>query len=190
MYIREAKQRTTKILPKKGNVRTKYFSHPHTRSLPDRARHRYDGVYGLGALAHASGIQASEPLALCVRSNCLPSPLSLFVFSLQTAIAFSISSRTLYFPFFVLSEAKFSLQRLFPGPTLLHPTTTAPLITPLLSTKPPRKPIVMTGSQLPLTMPRSDARQNLIDSLTCATAAHVPPHVHLQEVRNPTTAEK
>lgn len=39
-----------------------------------------------------------------------------------------------------------------------------------------------TGSQLPLAMPRSDARQNLIDSLTCATAFFTPPHVLLQEV--------
>ena len=31
-------------------------------------------------------------------------------------------------------------------------------------------------------MPRSDARQNLIDSLTCATAFFTPPHVLLQEV--------
>ncbi len=38
------------------------------------------------------------------------------------------------------------------------------------------------GSQLPLAMPRSDARQNLIDSLTCATAFFTPPHVLLQEV--------
>ena len=30
-------------------------------------------------------------------------------------------------------------------------------------------------------MPRSDARQNLIDSLTCATAFFTPPHVLLQE---------
>ncbi|CAL5222569.1 g4953 [Coccomyxa viridis] len=45
-----------------------------------------------------------------------------------------------------------------------------------------RKPIVLTGSQLPLAMPRSDARQNLIDSLTCATAFFTPPHVLLQEV--------
>jgi len=30
---------------------------------------------------------------------------------------------------------------------------------------------VMTGSQLPLSSPRSDARQNLIDALTCATAS-------------------
>jgi len=45
-----------------------------------------------------------------------------------------------------------------------------------------RKPIVMTGSQLPLSSPRSDARQNLIDALTCATAASKPPHVVLQEV--------
>lgn len=43
-----------------------------------------------------------------------------------------------------------------------------------------RKPIVFTGSQLPLAMPRSDARQNLIDSLTCATSSFSPPHVHLQ----------
>lgn len=40
-----------------------------------------------------------------------------------------------------------------------------------------RKPIVMTGSQLPLSSPRSDARQNLIDALTCATASFKPPHV-------------
>lgn len=33
-----------------------------------------------------------------------------------------------------------------------------------------KKPIVMTGSQLPLAMPRSDARQNLIDAITTATA--------------------
>ncbi|KAL4445421.1 hypothetical protein ABPG77_011246 [Micractinium sp. CCAP 211/92] len=45
-----------------------------------------------------------------------------------------------------------------------------------------RKPIVMTGSQLPLALPRSDARQNLLDSLCCATASFSPPHVHLQEV--------
>eukprot|EP00891_Asterochloris_glomerata_P003765 jgi/Astpho2/3765/Aster-04942 len=45
-----------------------------------------------------------------------------------------------------------------------------------------RKPIVMTGSQLPLLQPRSDARQNLIDSVTCATAFFQPPHVYLQEV--------
>jgi hypothetical protein len=45
-----------------------------------------------------------------------------------------------------------------------------------------RKPIVMTGSQLPLALPRSDARQNLLDSLCCATASFTPPHVHLQEV--------
>ena len=45
-----------------------------------------------------------------------------------------------------------------------------------------RKPIVLTGSQLPLALPRSDARQNLLDSLTCATASWLPPHVHLQEV--------
>ncbi|KAK9820275.1 hypothetical protein WJX72_008496 [[Myrmecia] bisecta] len=44
------------------------------------------------------------------------------------------------------------------------------------------RPIVLTGSQLPLLMPRSDARQNLVDSLTCATAFIYPPHVHLQEV--------
>lgn len=34
------------------------------------------------------------------------------------------------------------------------------------------KPIVLTGSQLPLQLPRSDARQNLVDALTCATAAY------------------
>lgn len=39
------------------------------------------------------------------------------------------------------------------------------------------------GSQLPLSQPRSDARQNLIDSLTCATASFSPPHVHLQASR-------
>ena len=32
-----------------------------------------------------------------------------------------------------------------------------------------RKPIVLTGSQLPLALPRSDARQNLVDSVSCAT---------------------
>ena len=32
-----------------------------------------------------------------------------------------------------------------------------------------RKPVVLTGSQLPMTLPRSDARQNLIDAVTCAT---------------------
>ncbi len=31
-------------------------------------------------------------------------------------------------------------------------------------------------------MPRSDARQNLIDALTCATAGFAPPYVQLQEV--------
>ena len=45
-----------------------------------------------------------------------------------------------------------------------------------------KKPIVITGSQLPLLEPRSDARQNLIDSITCATASFTPPHVHLEEV--------
>ncbi|DBA87625.1 TPA: hypothetical protein ACH3X1_004640 [Trebouxia sp. C0004] len=39
-----------------------------------------------------------------------------------------------------------------------------------------RKPIVMTGSQLPLAKPRSDARQNLIDAITCATSYFNPPH--------------
>eukprot|EP01025_Chloroclados_australasicus_P069856 TRINITY_DN992_c0_g3_i1.p1 TRINITY_DN992_c0_g3~~TRINITY_DN992_c0_g3_i1.p1 ORF type:complete len:439 (-),score=38.21 TRINITY_DN992_c0_g3_i1:995-2239(-) len=45
-----------------------------------------------------------------------------------------------------------------------------------------KKPIILTGSQLPLVMPRSDARQNLIDSITCATSYFNPPHVELQEV--------
>ena len=40
----------------------------------------------------------------------------------------------------------------------------------------------ITGSQLPLSSPRSDARQNLIDALTCATAAFSPPHIALSEV--------
>jgi L-asparaginase/Glu-tRNA(Gln) amidotransferase subunit D len=40
----------------------------------------------------------------------------------------------------------------------------------------------VAGSQLPLSMPRSDARQNLIDSLTCATSFFTPPHTQLQEV--------
>jgi L-asparaginase/Glu-tRNA(Gln) amidotransferase subunit D len=35
------------------------------------------------------------------------------------------------------------------------------------------KPIIVTGSQLPLAMPRSDARQNLIDAVSCATAGFV-----------------
>jgi L-asparaginase/Glu-tRNA(Gln) amidotransferase subunit D len=45
-----------------------------------------------------------------------------------------------------------------------------------------RKPIIFTGSQLPLDMPRSDARQNLIDAVTCATAGFSPPHIALEEV--------
>jgi L-asparaginase len=45
-----------------------------------------------------------------------------------------------------------------------------------------RKPIILTGSQLPLAMPRSDARQNLIDALTTATSSFNPPHVHCPEV--------
>ena len=45
-----------------------------------------------------------------------------------------------------------------------------------------RNPIILTGSQLPLDMPRSDARQNLIDAVTCATAGFSPPHVALEEV--------
>eukprot|EP01026_Neomeris_dumetosa_P010293 TRINITY_DN13836_c0_g1_i11.p1 TRINITY_DN13836_c0_g1~~TRINITY_DN13836_c0_g1_i11.p1 ORF type:complete len:476 (+),score=54.06 TRINITY_DN13836_c0_g1_i11:39-1430(+) len=45
-----------------------------------------------------------------------------------------------------------------------------------------KKPVILTGSQLPLAMPRSDARQNLIDSITCATSYFSPPHVELQEV--------
>ncbi len=45
-----------------------------------------------------------------------------------------------------------------------------------------RKPIVLTGSQLPLLNPRTDARTNLLDAITCATAYFSPPHVNLQEV--------
>ena len=44
------------------------------------------------------------------------------------------------------------------------------------------KPIIVTGSQLPLAMPRSDARQNLIDSVSCATAGFVPPFISVNEV--------
>lgn len=44
------------------------------------------------------------------------------------------------------------------------------------------QPIIMTGSQLPLLMPRSDARQNLIDSITVATAGFSHPYVHLNEL--------
>lgn len=45
------------------------------------------------------------------------------------------------------------------------------------------KPIVLTGSQLPLQLPRSDARQNLVDALTCASAAMTPPsYARLREV--------
>ncbi|KIZ06467.1 Glutamyl-tRNA(Gln) amidotransferase subunit D [Monoraphidium neglectum] len=40
-----------------------------------------------------------------------------------------------------------------------------------------RKPIVLTGSQMPLASARTDARQNLIDALTCAVAGQTPPHV-------------
>jgi len=36
------------------------------------------------------------------------------------------------------------------------------------------KPVVMTGSQLPLTAPRTDARQNLLDAIQCATAPFAP----------------
>jgi L-asparaginase type I len=43
-----------------------------------------------------------------------------------------------------------------------------------------KKPIVLTGSQLPLLLPRSDARQNLVDSLT--VAVDTPPHNRLSEV--------
>lgn len=43
-----------------------------------------------------------------------------------------------------------------------------------------RKPIVLTGSQLPLAQPRSDARQNLVDAV-CA-AVDTPHHNRLQEV--------
>eukprot|EP00198_Chlamydomonas_reinhardtii_P004437 XP_001693773.1 predicted protein [Chlamydomonas reinhardtii] len=45
-----------------------------------------------------------------------------------------------------------------------------------------KKPIVLTGSQLPLRAPRTDARQNLLDSIQVATSAFSPPHVELQEV--------
>jgi L-asparaginase len=44
-----------------------------------------------------------------------------------------------------------------------------------------KKAIVLTGSQIPLALPRSDARQNLIDAATCAVASFYPPHVALQE---------
>ena len=44
------------------------------------------------------------------------------------------------------------------------------------------RPIILTGSQLPLSLARSDARQNLIDAVTCATAGFSPPHIHLEEV--------
>ena len=44
------------------------------------------------------------------------------------------------------------------------------------------KPVVLTGSQLPLGLPRSDARQNLVDALTVATAPFAPPHVPFAEV--------
>jgi len=42
-----------------------------------------------------------------------------------------------------------------------------------------KKPIVLTGSQMPLASPRTDARQNLIDALTCAVAPLTPPHVQV-----------
>jgi L-asparaginase/Glu-tRNA(Gln) amidotransferase subunit D len=44
------------------------------------------------------------------------------------------------------------------------------------------KPVVLTGSQLPLQLPRSDARQNLVDALTCAVAESAPPHPPFREV--------
>jgi hypothetical protein len=46
-----------------------------------------------------------------------------------------------------------------------------------------RKPILLTGGwQLPRAIPRCDARQNLIGSVTCLTAFSRPPHVNLPEV--------
>ena len=67
---------------------------------------------------------------------------------------------------------------------IVHGTDTLSFTASALSLMLPgfRKPIVMTGSQIPLALPRSDARQNLIDALTCAVASQNPPHVQLQEV--------
>jgi L-asparaginase len=45
-----------------------------------------------------------------------------------------------------------------------------------------RKPIVLTGSQIPLALPRSDARQNLVDALTCAVDSMRLRSIHFQEV--------
>lgn len=45
-----------------------------------------------------------------------------------------------------------------------------------------RKPIVLTGSQIPLALPRSDARQNLVDALTCAVDSMRRGSIHFQEV--------
>jgi L-asparaginase/Glu-tRNA(Gln) amidotransferase subunit D len=45
-----------------------------------------------------------------------------------------------------------------------------------------KKPIVLTGSQMPLASPRTDARANLVDALTCAVAPHAPPYVQWGEV--------
>jgi L-asparaginase len=42
-----------------------------------------------------------------------------------------------------------------------------------------KKPIVLTGSQMPLSSPRTDARQNLIDALTCAVSGFTPPFVQV-----------
>lgn len=44
------------------------------------------------------------------------------------------------------------------------------------------RPIVLTGSQVPLALPRSDARQNLVDALTCAIAYQQPPYPRFIEV--------
>eukprot|EP00898_Chlorokybus_atmophyticus_P007346 jgi/Chlat1/7612/Chrsp64S00558 len=59
---------------------------------------------------------------------------------------------------------------------VVHGTDTMAFTAAALSLMLPgfRKPVVLTGSQLPLAEPRSDARQNLIDSITCATAQNVP----------------
>ncbi|KAI8463151.1 MAG: Asparaginase/glutaminase [Monoraphidium minutum] len=45
-----------------------------------------------------------------------------------------------------------------------------------------KKPVVLTGSQMPLASARTDARQNLIDALTCAVAGLTPPYVQWAEV--------
>lgn len=59
----------------------------------------------------------------------------------------------------------------YDGFVLVHGTDTLSYTASLLSLMLPgfKKPIVVTGSQLPIAMPRTDAKTNLIDAINCAT---------------------